>query len=164
MNQTRKPNGTQLELVEKERNSRERKESPAPGDPYSNSRKHRGLGSIAGIQGSDGPLEKGLLAGGGGNGKAPRTEGNGRIDGILDGRVPEHVNAGERTDGRKRKTPCDPVTQQNHKVTKEWRPGDEDKWEVWDLLFMNQYTDKELETPEEVLDVWMENYALNHLT
>ena len=102
----------------------------------------------------------------------------------------------------------DPVTQQNHKVTREWRPGDEDKWdrmpilkgktelvlkslllinesimdaeaiqgyeglpkqidqihwEVWDLLFMNQYTDKELETPEEVLDVWMENYALNHL-
>ena len=28
---------------------------------------------------------------------------------------------------------------------------------------MNQYTDKELETPEEVMDVWMENYALNHL-
>ena len=94
----------------------------------------------------------------------------------------------------------DPVTQQNHKVTREWRPGDEDKWdrmpilkgktelvlkslllinesimdaeaiqgyeglpkqidqihwEVWDLLFMNQYTDKELETPEEVMDGWM---------
>ena len=28
---------------------------------------------------------------------------------MLDGRVPEHVNAGERTDGRKRKTPCEPV-------------------------------------------------------
>ena len=102
----------------------------------------------------------------------------------------------------------DPVTKQNHRVTREWGPGDEDKWdrmpilkgktelvlkslllinesikdaeaiqgyeglpkqidqihwEIWDLLFMNQYTDKELETPEEVLDVWMEDYALNHL-
>ena len=28
---------------------------------------------------------------------------------------------------------------------------------------MNQYKDKELETPQEVMDVWMENYALNHL-
>jgi len=99
--------------VEKERNSRERKESPASGDPFINPREHRGLGSTAGIQGSDGPLEKDLLAGGGGNGKTPRTEEHGRIDGMLDGRVPEHVNAGERTDGRKRKTPCEPVTDES---------------------------------------------------
>ena len=32
---------------------------------------------------------------------------------MLDGRVPEHVNAGERTDGRKRKTPCEPVTDES---------------------------------------------------
>ena len=102
----------------------------------------------------------------------------------------------------------DPVTKQNHRVTSECGPGDEDKWdrmpilkgktelvlkslllinesikdaeaiqgyeglpkqidqlhwEIWDLLFMNQYTDKELETPEEVLDVWMEDYSIKHL-
>jgi hypothetical protein len=89
------------------------------------------------------------------------------------------------------------VTQQNHRITREWRPGNEDKlyrkpifkrktelvlkslllinesimdaeslqayeglakqigqihWEICNLLFMNQYTDKELETAEEVLD------------
>ena len=102
----------------------------------------------------------------------------------------------------------DPVTKQNHRVKREWGPGDEDKWdrmpilkgktelvlkslllinesikdaeaiqgyeglpkqidqihwEIWDLLFMNQYTEKELETPEEVLDVWMEDYSIKHL-
>ena len=28
----------------------------------------------------------------------------------------------------------DPVTQQNHKVTREWRPGDEDKWDRMPIL------------------------------
>ena len=98
----------------------------------------------------------------------------------------------------------DPVTQQNHKVTREWRPGDEDKWdrmpilkgktelvlkslllinesimdaeaiqgyeglpkkidqihwEIWDLLFMNQYADKELETQRRC---WMYGWRTTH--
>ena len=47
---------------------------------------------------------------------------------------------------------------------KEWVAlSSQSNQEIWDLLFMNQYTDKELKTPEEVLDEWKENYAPNHL-
>ena len=28
----------------------------------------------------------------------------------------------------------DPVTKQNHRVTREWRPGDEDKWDRMPIL------------------------------
>jgi len=29
----------------------------------------------------------------------------------------------------------DPVTKQNHRVTREWRPGDEDKWDRMPILY-----------------------------